>query len=136
MALTGKTRYNSGMIVTLSDELRQALDQNAGQPLRVEDPRTRKTYLLVEWDLARSWIEPRADDGNWSQEQNARRCDLIRKKYAYGLTASETAELDQLQEQAGQFRERFEPLAAETVRALAAELFRITQPQSGSGTSS
>jgi hypothetical protein len=136
MALTGKIRYSSGMTVTLSDELRQALDQSAGQPLRVEDPRTRKTYLLVEWDLVRSWIEPRADDGNWSQEQNARRCDLIRKKYAHGLTASETAELDQLQEQVGQFRERFEPLAAETVRALAAELFRITQLQSGKGTSS
>jgi AraC-like DNA-binding protein len=124
------------MTPTLSSELQHALDQSGGQPLRVEDPRTRKAYALVEWNVARTWIETRREaDGDWSEKKNARRCELIRKKFADGLTPAETAELDQLQEQVGQFREQFGPLAADTVRALEAELQRIRSPQSGSGAS-
>jgi hypothetical protein len=114
------------MIPTLSNELQQALDRSGGQPLRIEDPRTHKTYVLVEWDVARNWMAPQVlAGGDWSEEKNARRCELIRKKFAAGLTPEEAAELDQLQEQVGQFREQFGPLAAETVRALEAELQRI-----------
>jgi hypothetical protein len=115
------------MTPALSNELQHALDQSGGQPLRVEDPRTRKAYAIVEWDVARAWMEMRREvDSGWSEKRNARRCELIRKKYADGLTPAETAELDQLQEQVGQFREQFGPLAADTVRALEAELQRIT----------
>ena len=124
------------MTTTLSNELQRALDQSGGQPIRLEDPRTRKAYVLVEWNIARTWIEThRKVDGDWSEEKNARRCELIRKKFADGLTPAETAELDQLQEQVGQFREQFGPLAADTVRALEAELQRTRGPQSGHGAS-
>ena len=136
MALADTARYNVHMTPTLSNELQHALDQSGGQPLRVEDPRTRKAYVLVEWNVARTWIETHREvDGDWSEKKNARRCELIRKKFADGLTPAETAELDQLQEQVGQFREQFGPLAADTVRALEAELQRIRSPQSGNGAS-
>jgi hypothetical protein len=122
------------MTLTLNNELQHALDQSGGQPIRVEDPRTRKAYVLVELDDARTWLETRRfSDGDWSEEKNARRCGLICNKYADGLTPGEAAELDQLQEQVGQFREQFGPLAADTVRAPEAELQRIggQQPDNG-----
>ena len=75
-------------------------------------------------------------DRDWSEGKNVRRCGLVRKKVAGGLTPDETAELDQLQEQVGQFREQFGPLAADTVRALDAELLRIGRPQPGTAQSS
>lgn len=103
---------------------------------RVEDPRTRKAYVLVEWDVARAWIETHREvAGDWSEKKNAHRCELIRKKFANGLTPAETAELDQLQEQVGQFREQFGPLAADAVRALEAELQRIRSAHPGIETS-
>ena len=136
MAFADAARYNTNMTPTLSSELQRALDESGGQPLRVEDPRTRKAYVLMEWNIARTWIEThRKVDGDWSEKKNARRCELIRKKFADGLTSAETAELDQLQEQVGQFREQFGPLAADTVRALEAEFQRIRSPQSGNGAS-
>lgn len=89
-----------------------------------------------EWNVARTWIEaPDEVDGNWSEKKNVRRCELIRKKFADGLTPAETAQLDQLQEQVGQFREQFGPLSADTVRALEAELQRIRSAQSVNGAS-
>jgi hypothetical protein len=124
------------MTLTLNNELQHALDQSGGQPIRVEDPRTRKACVLVEWDDARTWLGTRRfSDADWSEEKNARRCGLIRKKYADGLTPGEAAELDQLQEQVGQFREQFGPLVADTVRALEAELQRIGGQQPGNGAS-
>jgi hypothetical protein len=124
------------MTPPLSDELQHALDESRGQPLRVEDPRTRKAYAIVEWDVVRTWMETRqVVDGDWSDRKNARRCELIRKKFADRLTSDEAAELDQLQEQVGQFREPFGPLAADTVRALDAELQRSRIPQPGDGAS-
>ena len=136
MAFADAARYNVNMNPTLSRELQHALDESGGQPLRFEDPRTRKAYVLVEWNIARTWIETHREvDGDWSEKKNARRCGLIHKKFAGGLTPAEAAELDQLQEQVGQFREQFGPLAADTVRALEAELQRIRSPQSGSGAS-
>lgn len=136
MVFSDAARYDFNMTLTLSSELQQALDEGGGRPLRVEDPRTRKAYVLVEWNVARTWIEtPDEVDGNWSEKKNARRCELIRKKFADGLTPAETAELDQLQEQVGQFREQFGPLSADTVRALEAELQRIRSEPSGKGAS-
>ena len=124
------------MTFTLNNELQHALDQSGGEPIRVEDPRTRKAYAIVEWEVAQALRgTQRFGDGDWSEEKNARRCGLIRRKFADGLTLGEAAELDQLQEQVGQFREQFGPLAAETVRALEAELQRIGRQPPGNGAS-
>ncbi len=119
------------MTPTLSSELQRALDQSGGQVLRVEDPRTHKAYAIVDWDVASNWIEANHEGvEDWSEEKNARRCALIRKKFADGLTPAEMAELDQLQEQVGQFREHFGPLAAGTLHALDSELQRMRNAQS------
>lgn len=78
MVLANTARYNVRMIPTLSDELQHALDQSGGRPLRVEDPRTRKAYALVEWDVARTWIEThRVVDGDWSENEENSRADPI-----------------------------------------------------------
>jgi hypothetical protein len=130
MARAKAVRYNACMTATLNNELQHALDESGGQLLRVEDPRTRKAYALVEWDLVESLMRTRGvAPGDWSEQKNSRRCELIRKQFARGLTPDESAELDGLQDQVGQFREQFGPLAADTVRALEAELQRIRGSQ-------
>ena len=52
MAWADTARYTLGMTPTLRAELQHALDESGGRPLRVEDPRTRKAYVLVEWNVA------------------------------------------------------------------------------------
>jgi hypothetical protein len=43
--------HHAGMAPKLSDELRQALAQQPGQPLQVEDPVTHARYVLVRLDV-------------------------------------------------------------------------------------
>jgi hypothetical protein len=38
------------MTITLTPEQGQAVEQAGGQPVRVEDPRNHRTYVLVEED--------------------------------------------------------------------------------------
>jgi hypothetical protein len=103
-------------------------------PVRVEDPRTHKTYLLIESNQAASWLGPHVDlSGEWNEERNARRCELVRKKFSAGLSSTEAEELAELQDAAGRFREQFEPMAAATVRALEAELQRLRSKSGGNG---
>jgi hypothetical protein len=119
-------RYNEGMTPQLSADLQSAIDHSHGLPVRVEDPRTHKTYLLIESDQAAAWItasSPPSDE--WSDARNARRCELVRKKFAAGLSDAEAVELAELQAAAGRYREQFEPMAATTIRALEVEIARV-----------
>jgi hypothetical protein len=43
------------MIPKLTDELRQALAQQSGEPLRVEDPVTLAHYVLIPLDVYEQW---------------------------------------------------------------------------------
>jgi hypothetical protein len=63
-------------------------------------------------------------DGNeqWTDAKNERRCALIDRKYADGLTAAEAAELAVLQEQMLRYRQRVAPLPLEHARRLHQEL--------------
>jgi hypothetical protein len=49
-----------------------------------------------------AWVLPATSgpngDGPWTEEKNQRRCDLIDRKFAGGLTPPELLELAQLQE--------------------------------------
>jgi hypothetical protein len=54
--------------------------------------------------------EPEHGDEPWSEAKNQRRCDLIDRKYAVGLTPPEAIELTQLQEQMLRHRQRVAPL--------------------------
>ena len=58
----------------------------------------------------------------WTEEKNARRCELLDQKYASGLNANETLELAQLQEEMMRFRQRVAPLPLDDARKLHQEL--------------
>jgi hypothetical protein len=65
----------------------------------------------------------------WTDEKNNRRCDLIEKKYAGGLTPAEAIELRSLQEQMLRYRESIAPLPLAEVRRLHQELLAKAQQQ-------
>jgi hypothetical protein len=71
-----------------------------------------------------------ADDA-WTEDQNARRCALIDKEIAGSLTATEAAELQQLQQQMLRHRRRVAPLPLDDARRLHQEL--LARAQAGSG---
>jgi hypothetical protein len=58
------------------------------------------------------------DDEPWTEAKNQRRCDLIDRKYAGGLTPAETNELAQLQAQMLRHSRRVAPLPIEAARRL------------------
>lgn len=45
------------MILKLPPEMRTALQEHAGQPVKIEDEQSRKVYLLVEEDAAHQLME-------------------------------------------------------------------------------
>lgn len=62
------------------------------------------------------------DNSPWTEEKNARRCNLIDRKFAGGLSPAEALELAQLQEQMLRYRQRVAPLPLEDARKLHQEL--------------
>jgi hypothetical protein len=86
-----------------------------------------------------AWLIPAAPtpangDEVWTEAKNARRCDLIDRKYAGGLDPAEAVELAQLQEQMLRYRQRVAPLPLEDVRRLHQELLNKVAEQAGTGT--
>ncbi len=73
-----------------------------------------------------AWVLPTAPAANgdepWTEAKNQRRCDLIDRKFAGGLTPPEFVELAQLQEQMLRHRRRVAPLPLEDARRLHQEL--------------
>ena len=65
--------------------------------------------------------------GPWTDEKNNRRCDLIDKKYATGLTRDETVELARLQHEMYAHVRRVAPLPLEEARRLHQELLLLAQ---------
>ncbi|MGL4552879.1 MAG: hypothetical protein ACRC33_17015 [Gemmataceae bacterium] len=65
---------------------------------------------------------PAADAGPWTEAKNHRRCDLIDRKFAGGLTPEETVELSRLQEEMLAYRRRVAPLPLDDARRLHQEL--------------
>ncbi|MBL8792378.1 MAG: hypothetical protein JNM56_00585 [Planctomycetia bacterium] len=64
-----------------------------------------------------------ADDASpWTEAKNSRRCDLIDRKFAGGITPAEALELARLQEQLIRYRQQVAPLPLEEVRKLHQEL--------------
>ncbi len=52
------------MTATLSDDLRQALDSQPGQPLWIEDPKTKQKYVLLQLDVFESLQQLIYDDSD------------------------------------------------------------------------
>src|SRR5438105_2642223 len=74
-----------------------------------------------------AWIMPAsapngAEDEPWTEAKNQRRCDLIDRKYAGGLSFAEAVELAQLQEALSRHVQRVAPLPLEEARRLHQEL--------------
>jgi len=60
--------------------------------------------------------------GHWTEAKNARRCELIGRKYAGALTPQEGIELAGLQDEMLRYRQRVAPLPLEEARRLHQEL--------------
>jgi hypothetical protein len=58
----------------------------------------------------------------WTEVKNQRRCDLVDRKYAGGLSPTEAVELAQLQEELLRHQQRVAPLPLEDARRLHQEL--------------
>jgi hypothetical protein len=65
-----------------------------------------------------------AADGKWTDAKNDRRCDLIDKEYAGGLTVEEQIELQLLQREMWRHLNRVAPLPIEHARRLYRRLLR------------
>src|SRR5262249_23290505 len=61
---------------------------------------------------------PDSEDETWTEAKNQRRCDLIDRKYAGGLTPAETKELARLQAQMLRYSQRVAPLPIEAADRL------------------
>jgi hypothetical protein len=76
---------------------------------------------------------PPPDPQTWTDAKNARRCDLIDRKYAGTLTPAEAAELAALQEEMLRYRQQVAPLPLEDARRLHQELLTSAQKRSRGG---
>ena len=82
--------------------------------------------------LPASAVSEEEDDSPWTEEKNARRCDLIDRKFAGGITPAEALELARLQEQMVRYRQKVAPLPLEDARKLHQELLAKAAAASGS----
>jgi hypothetical protein len=75
----------------------------------------------VAW-LVPATVEDANGEGPWTEAKNARRCDLIDRKYAGMLSPAEAVELARLQDQMLRHRQTVAPLPLAEVRRLYEEL--------------
>lgn len=73
-----------------------------------------------------------ASNGEWSNELNARRVDLIDKDIQGAITPEERVELAELQRRAAAYRDRIAPLPVEGARRLHEQLLQRRRKQEGS----
>lgn len=91
------------MTPELTRELRQAIDETNGQPVYIVDSDRHETYVLLtsaDFDRVRPMLDQRTSNVAWSDDKNGRRLELIDKKVAQTITAVESLELADLQQQA------------------------------------
>jgi hypothetical protein len=54
----------------LTPEQRQAIERAGDEPIRVEDPETKRTYVLISEEAYRRMQQPvDYDDGDWTEEE-------------------------------------------------------------------
>ena len=71
--------------------------------------------------------EERTELAEWTEEKNARRCQLIDRKIQEVITADESKELEWLQQALRQYLDRVAPLPLEGAKRLHAQLLRKRQ---------
>ena len=119
----------------LDPELQQALHTSQNE-LEVVDPSTNQYYVIVAKDR---WLERTGDhetiaydhhrlgcDSNaiepWTDDKNRCRAKLVDRQIAGTLTSDERVELESLQRQMRDYREKVAPLPLEDTRQLHGEL--------------
>lgn len=80
-----------------------------------------------------SMLEHAAESHEWTEEKNARRCELIDKEIEGTLTPWERIELEDLQRQAVEHVDRVAPLDHEGARRLHQQLLAKKREQEGGG---
>jgi hypothetical protein len=117
------------MIARLSDELVEVLERAGGEPVRVENPRNHKRYVIVpEEKLPDKALAP---NGEWTEAKNDRRFALIDKEIAGTLAPDESAELAQLSREIDAYLQRVAPLPIEATRRLHDQLRRSIESADG-----
>ena len=87
------------MIPTITPEQRRAIDEHHGQPVFVADTDRRETFVLLsssDYQRVRGLLTGPNGSGDWTDEKDDRRCDLIDRDIAGTLTEEERAELAEL----------------------------------------
>jgi hypothetical protein len=105
------------MIARLSPDLVRELQRAGDRPLPLEDPQSRRVYVLVDTEQYEV-VRRSASDEAWSENKNDRRCALIRKRFSKGITPEEARELGHLQDELSAFRKMHAPLPYDIVDAL------------------
>jgi hypothetical protein len=116
------------MVAPTSSDIIRELARTSGGPVYFEDPQTHERYVALRQDTFESLLpmpheeEAQPSSEEWTESKNARRFDLIHKKFDSGLTVSETSELELLQAEMLRYRNRVAPLPLEDARKLLGEL--------------
>jgi hypothetical protein len=108
-------------IAVLPPELVRELEHAGDQPLRVENPQTKRRYVLVDveqYDVVRRPRPTAAGANGWTEEKNERRCALIRKKFSQGIDGAEARELANLQGEVSAYRKQVAPVPYDAADAL------------------
>jgi len=123
--------YNSTMTPELSREQRQAIDEQQGASVYIVDPQRHETFVLLsssDFDRVRPLLAYRGDPGEWTEEKNRRRVELIDKKIAGTIDALEAVELADLQQQAEAYFDKTAPPPMEGLAELHQQLLSRDRP--------
>ena len=106
------------MTPKITAEQRKALDEQNGEPIIVIDPdRQQRFVLIADTDYrVRDLAVDSNGDGEWTEEKEARRCDLIDKDIAGTITIEERAELAVLDRQGNDHYDKIAPRPIEGAR--------------------
>ena len=113
------------MIPTITPEQRRAIDEHHGQPVFVADTDRRETFVLLsssDYHRVRGLLTGPNGSGDWTDEKDDRRCDLIDRDIAGTLTEEERAELAELERQANEYYDTIAAPPMEGARQLHQEL--------------
>jgi antitoxin (DNA-binding transcriptional repressor) of toxin-antitoxin stability system len=97
-------------VLGLSDSPDGVVLESAGRPVACVVPLKKSTEVAS------------ALEGEWTEEKNRRRCELLDRKYDHGLSPSEEAELALLQDAMHRTIDKVAPLPLDLARSLHQEL--------------
>jgi hypothetical protein len=109
------------MTPSITAEQREAIDLHNGQPVFVVDADRHETFVLLsdhDYERVRSLLENGGDAGAWSDQKDARRCELIDKDIAGTISDEERTELTVLERQANEYYDAVAPPPMEGARQL------------------